>query len=104
LHTLVYDGAQRPQAWASLCSFPVDVTTLAGPGVQSVLRGIRLALPRLGLVRTFFVGLPVSLGQSHLVISPGADAAGVIDALGEAGEAGAGPGRAGAGGVEGVRA
>jgi hypothetical protein len=89
LHALVYDGAQRPQAWASLCSFPVDVTTLAGPGVQSVLRGIRLALPRLGLVRTFFVGLPVSLGQSHLVISPGADAAGVIDALGEAVEAAA---------------
>ncbi|HEY7254658.1 MAG TPA: GNAT family N-acetyltransferase [Methylomirabilota bacterium] len=83
-HALVYDEATRPQAWASLCSFPVDVTTLAGPGVQSVVRGIRLALPRLGLLRTFFVGLPVSLGQSHLAIAPGADAAAVIDALGEA--------------------
>jgi GNAT acetyltransferase-like protein len=83
-HALVYDEATRPQAWASLCSFPVDVTTLAGPGVQSVVRGIRLALPRLGLLRTFFVGLPVSLGQSHLAIAPGADAAMVIDALGEA--------------------
>ena len=81
LHALVYDGAERPQAWASLCSFPVDVTTLAGPGVQSAVRGMRLALPRLGLVRTLFVGLPVSLGQSHLAISPGADPAGVIDAL-----------------------
>jgi len=83
LHALVYDRASRPQAWASLCSFPVDVTTLAGPGVQSLVRGIRLALPRLGLVRTFFVGLPVSLGQSHLVLASGADAAGVTDALGE---------------------
>ena len=26
LHALVYDGGERPQAWASLCSFPVDVT------------------------------------------------------------------------------
>ena len=80
-HALVYDEAARPQGWASLCSFPVDVTTLAGPGVQSVVRRIRLALPRLGLLRTFFVGLPVSLGQSHLVFAPGADAAAVIGAL-----------------------
>jgi predicted N-acyltransferase len=82
-HALVYDEAERPRAWASLCSFPVDVTTLAGPGLQSAVRGLRVALPRLGLLRTFFVGLPVSLGQSHLAIAPGADAAGVLDALAE---------------------
>jgi predicted N-acyltransferase len=89
-HALVHDEAGRPQAWASLCSFPVDVTTLAGPGVQSVVHGVRRALPRLGLLRTFFVGLPVSLGQSHLAIAPEADAAGVIEALGGAVEEAAG--------------
>jgi predicted N-acyltransferase len=87
LHAIVYDGAERPQAWASLCSFPVDVTTLASPGVQSVVRALRVALPRLGLVSTFFVGLPVSLGQSHLAIAPDADPAGVLGALGDAVEA-----------------
>jgi predicted N-acyltransferase len=87
LHALVYDEASRPQGWASLCSFPVDVTTLAGPGVQAGVRALRRALPRLGLLRTFFVGLPVSVGQSHLAISPDADAPGVLGALAEAVEA-----------------
>ncbi|MEX2222006.1 MAG: GNAT family N-acetyltransferase [Candidatus Rokuibacteriota bacterium] len=81
LHALVYDEGERPQAWASVCSFPVDVVTLAGRGIQSVVGGIRAVLPRLGLVRTLFVGLPVSLGQSHLAISPDADPEAVLAAL-----------------------
>ncbi|HEU4439495.1 MAG TPA: GNAT family N-acetyltransferase [Methylomirabilota bacterium] len=84
LHAMVYGRAGRPQSWASLCSFPVDVTTLAGPGVHTVVRALRRALPRLGMLRTFFVGLPVSVGQSHLAIAPDADPAGVLDALAEA--------------------
>lgn len=87
LHALVYDAAGRPQSWASLCSFPVDVTTLAGPGVQRVARTLRRAVPRLGLLRTFLVGLPVSVGQSHLALSPDADATAVVGALAEAVEA-----------------
>ena len=81
LHALVYDEGDRPQGWASVCSFPVDVVTLAGPGLQSVATGVRSVLPGLGLLRTLFVGLPVSLGQSHLVIAPAADPEGVVEAL-----------------------
>jgi hypothetical protein len=81
LHALVYDESGRPQAWASICSFPVDVVTLAGPGSQSVVGGVRAVLPRLGLLRTLFVGLPVSLGQSHLAISADADLDAVVAAL-----------------------
>lgn len=80
-HALVYDESARPQAWASVCSFPVDVVTLAGRGIQSAVGGIRVLLPRLGLVRTLFAGLPVSLGQSHLAISPDADPEAVLAAL-----------------------
>jgi hypothetical protein len=81
LHALVHDEHGRPAAWASLCSFPVDVVTLAGPGVRSAIGRLRRVLPRLGLLRTLFVGLPVSLGQSHLVISRHADGGAVLAAL-----------------------
>jgi len=81
LHALVYDESERPQAWASICSFPVDVVTLAGPGIRAVVGRVRAILPRLGLARTLFVGLPVSLGQSHLAISPDADPEAVLAAL-----------------------
>jgi predicted N-acyltransferase len=81
LHALVYDESERPQAWAFVCSFPVDVVTLAGRGLQSVVGGVRAILPRLGLARTLFVGLPVSRGQSHLAISPDADPEAVLAVL-----------------------
>jgi len=81
LLALVVDQRERPMAWASLCSFPVDVVTLAGPGVQSLAGRLRTVLPRLGLLRTLFVGLPVSLGQSHLVLSADADPGAVLATL-----------------------
>jgi hypothetical protein len=81
LHAIVHDERGRPQAWASICSFPVDVATLAGRGLQAAARRTRALLPRLGFLRTLFVGLPVSLGQSHLVIAPDGDAAAVVAAL-----------------------
>jgi len=81
LLALVVDQRERPMAWASLCSFPVDVVTLAGPGVQSLAGRLRTVLPRLGLLRTLFVGLPVSLGQSHLVLSADADPEAVLATL-----------------------
>ncbi|HSE04820.1 MAG TPA: GNAT family N-acetyltransferase [Methylomirabilota bacterium] len=81
LHALVYDEGERPQAWASVCSFPVDVVTLAGRGIQAAVGGARAVFPSLGVVRTLFVGLPVSLGQSHLAISPGADPEAVLTVL-----------------------
>jgi predicted N-acyltransferase len=81
VHALVVDPRDRPMAWASLCTFPVDVLTLAGPGVQSIARGARSFWPRLGCLRTLFVGLPVSLGQSHLVMAPEAEPAAVVAAL-----------------------
>jgi predicted N-acyltransferase len=80
-HALVYDESQRPLAWASVCSFPVDVVTLAGPGVQSVVARARAVVPTLGLLKILFVGLPVSLGQSHLAIAPEADTEAVLAAL-----------------------
>jgi predicted N-acyltransferase len=83
-HAIVVDRAERPVAWASLCTFPVDVLTLAGPGLQTLARGARAVFPGLGFLRALFVGLPVSLGQSHLAIAPDAEPAAVVAALAEA--------------------
>ena len=84
LYVLVADQRERPMAWAALCTFPVDVLTLAGPAIQSLAGGARTVSPRLGLMRALFVGLPVSLGQSHLVMSPDAEPEAVLAALDEA--------------------
>ncbi|OLB80391.1 MAG: hypothetical protein AUI15_41870 [Actinobacteria bacterium 13_2_20CM_2_66_6] len=83
-HATVVDRHERPVAWASLCTFPVDVLTLAGPGLQALASGARAVLPGLGFMRTLFVGLPVSLGQSHLAIAPDAEPGAVVAALDEA--------------------
>ena len=84
VHALVVDQHEQPMAWASLCTFAVDILTLAGPGAQSIAGGARAVSPGLGLLRVLFVGLPVSLGQSHLAMSPGAEPAAVLAALDEA--------------------
>ncbi|HZO40239.1 MAG TPA: GNAT family N-acetyltransferase [Methylomirabilota bacterium] len=81
LHALVVDQRERAMAWASLCTFPVDVLTLAGPRIQTIARDARSLWPMLGCLRTLFVGLPVSLGQSHLVMAPEADPVAVVAAL-----------------------
>jgi predicted N-acyltransferase len=84
LYVLVVDRRERPMAWAALCTFPVDILTLAGPGVQSLAGWVRTVSPRLGLMRALFVGLPVSLGQNHLSMSPDAEPEAVLVALDEA--------------------
>jgi hypothetical protein len=81
LHALVDDAEGRPCAWASLCVFPVDLATLAGAGARSVFERLRAVSPRFGYLRTLLVGLPVSLGQSHLAIAPEADTTAVLTAL-----------------------
>jgi predicted N-acyltransferase len=83
-HAIVVDQHERPVAWTSLCTFPVDVLTLAGPRLQALAGGARAVLPGLGFLRTLFVGLPVSLGQSHLAIAPDAEPAAAVAALDEA--------------------
>jgi predicted N-acyltransferase len=83
-YAIVVDQHERPVAWTSLCTFPVDVLTLAGPRLQALAGGARAVLPGLGFLRTLFVGLPVSLGQSHLAIAPDAEPAAVVAALDEA--------------------
>ena len=82
-HAIVVDQHERPVAWTSLCTFPVDLLTLAGPRLQALAGGARAVLPGLGVVNTLFVGLPVSLGQSHLAIAPDAEPAAVVAALDE---------------------
>lgn len=80
-HAIVYDGTARPCAWASLSSFTVDVATLAGRASRAFVDRLRAVFPTFGRLRTVFVGLPVSLGQSHLAVAPDADVDEVLGAL-----------------------
>lgn len=80
-HAIVYDASARPCAWASLSSLTVDLATLAGRAARAFVDRLRIVFPAFGRLRTVFVGLPVSLGQSHLVIAPDADVEEVLGAL-----------------------
>jgi predicted N-acyltransferase len=84
VHAMVVDRDERPAAWASLSTFAVDLLTLAGVAVQSIASGVRAISPGFGRLRTLFVGLPVSLGQNHLVLAPTAEPEAVVAALDEA--------------------
>jgi len=80
-HLIAYDGDSGPVGWASSCAFPVDLGTLATAGLRKGLGALRKALPRAGRFTILFVGLPVSLGQNHLALAPGADVAATLGAL-----------------------
>ena len=80
-HALVHDERAQPCAWASLCAFPIDLVTLAGPGLRSVFERCRAIRPDFGHLHALLVGLPVSLGQSHLAIAPHANVPAILMAL-----------------------
>lgn len=71
---LVQDGAGRPMANASLCLYPVDTAILCPPRPRRVLQALRRIWPGCLTFPIVFCGLPVSAGQSHLRLAPGADA------------------------------
>jgi predicted N-acyltransferase len=83
-HALVYDRRRQLCGWASLSAFPVDLATLAGRGARWAFHRARAVRPGFGRLRAVFVGLPVSLGQSHLAMARDADARAVFAALDEA--------------------
>jgi predicted N-acyltransferase len=83
-HVILYDEHSQPVACSSLCTFSVDLLTLASPAVKATVAAVRQLLPSFGQVTILFCGLPVSAGQSHLVVIPGADATHVLMALNDA--------------------
>ncbi len=75
------DDIGNPAACASLCLMAVDLLLLAGPWVQRLAGLVRRILPRFGMLRVLFCGLPVSSGQSQIGFALGADRKRAIEKL-----------------------
>jgi hypothetical protein len=72
-HVIFYDTALEPVAWTSLCTFRVDLTTLASSAVKKIFEVGRCVLPSLARMKILFCGLPLSVGQKHLFLATTAD-------------------------------
>lgn len=72
-HLIFYNDQAAAVACASICTFDVDLFTVAGAYVKRAVRFARGFFPRLAKMKALFCGLPVSAGQSHLVMRPEAD-------------------------------
>ncbi len=80
-HVIFYDTDLEPVAWTSLCTFRVDLTTLASSAVKRIFEVGRCVLPSLARMKILFCGLPVSVGQKHLLLATTADPRVVLQLL-----------------------
>jgi predicted N-acyltransferase len=82
-HLIFYNEQAVPVACASACTFNVDLVTLASARMKKFVRIVRRYFPECAKIKALFCGLPVSLGQNHLVIKPGTDRDQVLQLLDE---------------------
>jgi len=80
-HLIFYNEQAIPIACASACTFNVDLVTLASARMKKFARIVRRYFPECAKIKALFCGLPVSLGQNHFVIKPGADSDQVLQLL-----------------------
>src|SRR5258708_32001032 len=80
-HVIFYDTDLEPVAWTRLCTFRVDLTTLASSAVKRIFEVGRHVLPSLARMKILFCGLPVSVGQKHLLFATAADPRVVLQLL-----------------------
>lgn len=80
-HVIFYDTDLEPVAWTSLCTFRVDLTTLASSAVKRIFEVGRCVLPSLARIKILFCGLPVSVGQKYLLFATTADPRVVLQLL-----------------------
>src|SRR5260370_41634251 len=71
----------EPVERTSLGVFRVALTTLASPAVKRICEVGRCALPSLARIKILFCGLPVSVGQKHLLLATTADPRVVLQLL-----------------------
>lgn len=80
-YALFFSGHHAPVACACMSILRVDLTTLAGPGTQRVSGFVRRFAPDSLYRNILFCGLPISLGQQGLLLTPEADTVGVLAEL-----------------------
>jgi Acetyltransferase (GNAT) domain len=79
-HVVFYQD-RRAVACATLSTFLLDLTLLAGSRTRTAMTWGRRVLPSLGTTGVLFCGTPVSLGQHQLALTPQADPARILSGL-----------------------
>lgn len=79
-HVVFFDRGEAV-AVASLCTFRVDLDVLGGAGAKRLAGAVRRLSSRWIKPTVLLCGLPVSLGQSSLLLAADADPASVVPAL-----------------------
>ena len=79
-HALIRAQDGKPAACTSLCLYPVDLLSLAGPTIRDGTAWLRKLFPSLTQVKILMCGLPFSAGQSHLAFAPQADRPRILEA------------------------
>ncbi|MSR57673.1 MAG: GNAT family N-acetyltransferase [Planctomycetaceae bacterium] len=81
-YAIFRDSEGKPVAISCVCTYTIDASVLAEPGLTTRIFGaIKAISPALMQYRVVLCGLPFSGGQSHLRFAPGADHAAVLKAL-----------------------
>lgn len=81
-YALFRDAQGAPAAIACVCTYTIDASVLAEPGLMTrVFEGLKAISPALLRYKVVLCGLPFSGGQSHLRFAPGADHAAVLASL-----------------------
>ncbi|MDJ0899821.1 MAG: GNAT family N-acetyltransferase [Xenococcus sp. MO_188.B8] len=80
-HIIFYDDTGAPHACASLSSFQTDLSIIADKTTKKFVNFLRKIFPSFLHIKILFSGLPVSLGQNHLLFIPEANQTEIIKLL-----------------------
>lgn len=72
-HVIFYDNEDVPVACTSLCRFDVDLFIFTNAHIKKAGNFFRSMFPSFMTFKILFCGLPVSIGQNHLRLTPQAD-------------------------------
>ena len=78
---LIRDDLNKPVAAAFISLLTLDLAMMAGGTVKKIVDQLRTIAPGALKYQAIVCGLPISAGQSHLHIAPGADIDAVVQSL-----------------------
>ena len=80
-HIIFYDEKGNPHGCTSLSSFKTDLSIIANQTTKKFVTFLRQKFSSLLWIKVLFCGLPISLGQNHLLFTPEANQVEIIKLL-----------------------
>ena len=80
-HIIFYDENGNAHGCASLSSFKTDLSIIANQTTKKFVTFVRKKFPSFLWINVLFCGLPISLGQNHLLFTPEANQTEIIKLL-----------------------